>query len=214
MNISSPQRIALEWVVLGICLLALVVVAWVWWPHWGLGLGAETAPLAWLQCQALTACALCAAMRAALPHLALASGAVTAGGRAVNGWAVLALLIFLASLDERFMFHEQIQELLAFTLIDQFHMPDELALRQVQALTGVYVLAGLVGLWWLRAKATASAWRWMRTGIVIGMAAIGMDVATDDMQCQILEEALEFLAETFMLCGLLNEARTRATPPN
>ena len=211
---TSPQRFSLEWVVLGICLTALVAVAWVWWPHWGLGLGAETAPLAWLQCQALTACALCAAMRSALPRLALASGTATTGSRAINGWAVLALLIFLASLDERFMFHEQIQEQLTFTLIDRFHMPDELALRRVQALTGVYALAGLVGLWWLLAQATAPAWRWMRTGIVIGMVAIGMDVATDDMQWQILEEALEFLAETCMLCGLLNEVRTRVTPPN
>ena len=184
---------------LAICSIVAAIVAGIccaWWPDMGLALAAELAPLAWLQACLLVACAVSAGQRAAL-----------ADGRESTGWTVLALLLVAAALDERFMGHERLQDWLAAGVAAG------LPPRLVQGVTAGYGVAGIVLLAWLRRAATPDAWVWCRAAIVVGLVAIGFDLAFDAIGPQIVEELLEALAETLMLCGLFTEVRMRANRP-
>lgn len=174
----------------------LAIVAWRWWPDLGLGLAAERAPLGWLQSNWLIACATAASLRTVLP-----------GGTRI--WTVMGGLIFLAALDERFMIHEQLQEGIADGLLASVVIADaRLAERLAQGLTAVYAIAGLLAAMWLRKAANPAPWAWMRAGIVVGIVAIGLDLASDELGLQVIEEVIEFAAETLMLCGLVTEVRS------
>ncbi len=173
-------------------------ICYFWWPHLGLGLAAELAPLAWLQACLLVSCAVAAGFRSALD----------VGHNAVR-WAVLALLFVGAALDERFMGHERIQDWLA----DGVAAGWPGGMRLVQGVTVVYAIAGFALLTWLRRTVSLSARPWCRAGILVGIVAIAMDLAFDAIGPQIVEELLEAVAETLMLCGLFTEARMRAHRP-
>lgn len=177
----------------------LLVIAWLWWPDLALGFGAENAPLGWLQSNWLIACATAAWLRATIRS--------DSDGEA-SGWRMLAVAFFLAGLDERFMFHEQAQDALVDLATGSLIDAASGAERIAQGLTAVYAFAGLVSARWFRSVADRHAWAWMRTAIVVGVAAILMDVATDAMGPQIIEEVLEFAAETLMLCALVKEVGT------
>jgi hypothetical protein len=191
--------------ILAISVGVLLAIALLWWPELSFGIGAENAPLGWLQSNWLMACATAAGIRATLcPNKADSS-------RSAFGWSMLAAALFVAALDERFMFHEQIQDILADVLTgDRFGVDPRRAERWVQGLTVSYALVGLGAAGWLRRVAAPSAWRWMRAAILVGIVAVLTDIASDAMGFQIIEEVLEFAAETLMLCGLVMEARTAA----
>ncbi len=185
---------------LAICSIVTAVIAaicYAWWPDLGLALAAELAPLAWLQACLLVACAVAAGLRAAMDR-----------GRSAAAWTVLAMLLVAAALDERFMGHEQLQDWLADGIASGW--PD--GTRLVQGVTAGYGIAGVALLVWLRRAASAPAWLWCRFAIIVGLVAIGFDLAFDAIGPQIIEELLEAVAETLMLCGLFTEARMRASP--
>ncbi|HEX8962442.1 MAG TPA: hypothetical protein VF801_05520 [Rhodocyclaceae bacterium] len=187
--------------ILAVSITAVGAVTWAWWPDLGLGLATEQAPLGWLQSNWLIACATTAGLRASL---------AAHGGRGTAAeWTVLALAILAAALDERFMFHEQFQDLVSGELLDRGLVGDERAAeRLAQSAILVYAVGGVAAAVWLRQAASASAWRWMRAAIGVGLMAIALDLASDAVAPQIIEELLEFAAETLMLCGLFTEARS------
>lgn len=184
-----------------ICAIFTAIVSaicYFWWPHLGLGLAAEHAPLAWLQASLLVACAVVAGLRSALDT-----------GRSAVCWAVLAMLLTAAALDERFMGHERIQDWLAEGVAAGWPGGE----RLVQGVTAVYAIGGFALLAWLRYTVSEPAWLWCRAAILVGTVAIGLDLAFDAIGPQIFEELLEAVAETLMLCGLFTEVRMRAIRP-
>lgn len=177
-------------------------IVYMWWPHLAVAVALEDSPVAWLQSSLLVACACAAGFRAmvALPaepakHL-----------RGPLPWVLLALLLILAALDERFMLHERIQEFILFEIFDG----NPALKRLTQAVMLVYAVAGLAVILWLRGAMTAPAWRWCRAGIAVGFAAIAMDLAFDSVTLQVFEELLEVAAVTLFLCGLFREVDTQA----
>jgi len=183
-------------------ILASLVFAW--WPDVDLALALEDSPFAWLQSSLLVACGCVLAMRALVSDR---PEQMAQRARQQTTWGVLALLLILAALDERFMGHERIQEFLFF---DVLH--GEPALKHwSQALTAIYGMVGIAALMWMRHTMFASAWRWCRAGVAIGLAAIALDIAVDSVNVQIIEEILEATAETLFLCGLFMEVNKAVT---
>lgn len=180
----------------------MAAMIYAWWPNLAVALALEDSPFAWLQSGLLVACATVAGIRALID----APGQSSANIRARFPWALLSLLLVLAALDERFMFHERIQEFLLFGLLR-----GDPALRPwTQALMLIYALAGIGVTLWLRRAMAEPAWRWCRAAVVLGIAAVALDVAFDSLTIQILEELVEAAAETLFLCGLFMEVDTRA----
>ena len=177
-------------------------IVYVWWPNLAVALALEESPVAWLQSSLLVAGACAAGFRAMLAQPAEPA-------KKIHGplpWVVFSLLLVLAALDERFMFHERVQEFILFEILGG----DPALKRLTQAVILVYAVVGLGAMLWLRSAMTAPAWRWCRAGIAMGFAAVAMDVAFDSVTWQILEEFLEVAAETLFLCGLFREAGTLA----
>lgn len=190
-------------IILAITGVAVLTIAWLWWPDLSFGIGAENAPLGWLQSNWLIACATTAGIRATQ------SSDRAGSPHFYRGWAVLSAAIFVAALDERFMFHEQLQDALAnFLMEGDIGAALDHTERWTQGLTACYALAGLGSAAWLYRSAAPGAWRWMRAAILVGIVAIGMDLSSDAMGPQIIEEMLEFAAESLMLCGLVKEVRS------
>lgn len=177
-----------------VLLLGVVVAGW---PDLEFALALEDAPLAWLQTSMLVACATSAFLRASLAD---------AGHR--RGWLAVGALLLLAALDDRFMGHERAQQAL-------FHaLGGGPAARHVaQGLTLLYLPLGAAALWWLRSQMQRMAWRWCLAGLGVGTIALGLDAAFTAAAPQVLEEVLEYVAETLFLCGLLTEVRRQASPP-
>lgn len=176
-----------------VLLVSATVVAWIgwrWWPHWALAFAAEEAPLAWWQAALLVANAVAAGA------VATVHGAHGAR-RAAATWALLAVGLVLAALDEHFMAHEAVQDWLRLDL--------GLSARLAQGVILVYALGGLLllhAVWTLGSRALR---RWAIVALLAGAAAIGMDLAFDTIGLQIVEEWLEALAETLLLAGLFSE---------
>lgn len=171
----------------GAALYAGVVVAG--WPDLVFALALEHSPLAALQFALLAACATAAALAGA-----------TSGRR---GWAVIALLLLAAALDERFMGHEFVQARLAPVV----------GPRLAQGLTLLYLPIGAAAVAWLWRVMAPAARRWCAAALAVGALALAMDAAFTAAGPQALEETLEYAAEWLMLNGLVTEARIRATPP-
>lgn len=180
--------------------LSAAVVAWMgwrWWPHWGLAFAAEDAPLAWWQA------ALLMANAAAAGALASVHAAVGSRRSAVRGWALLAVALVGAALDERFMAHEAVQDWLQFDL--------GLAQRWAQGTVLVYAVGGLALLRVVWAESGHALRRWTIAALLAGAAALALDLAFNTIAAQIVEEGLEALAETLLLAGLFNELGSAAT---
>jgi hypothetical protein len=110
--------------------------------------------------------------------------------------------LLLAALDERFMFHEQMQDYLFYTVADAAPA----ARPWIHALLALYACAGLALLFFLRKLASRAAWRWFWPAIACGLAAIALDIRYDTIKMQLYEELLETLSSTLFLCGLFREA--------
>jgi len=176
-------------------------IVYAWSPHLAQALALEESPIAWLQSSLLVACACAAGFRAMMTPPAEAVQKL----RGPLPWAALALLLVLAALDERFMFHERVQDFILFELLGG----DPSLKRLSQAAILAYAVAGVGVVLWLRQAMSAPAWRWCRAGIAVGFAGIAMDATFDSVSVQVFEELLEAGAETLFLCGLFMEASTQ-----
>jgi len=187
----------LQIAVLGVCALLFAGVVVGGWPDLVFALALEDSPLAWLQASALVACATAATLRASLDR-----------GRAALGWGAFSLALLAAALDERFMGHERLQAAAVAA------GGGGLGVRGVGMIFPVVVAAiAITVAAWLRAQLDRRAWRWCRAGIACGLAALALDFAFDTASPQVLEETLEFVAESLFLVGLLTEARIQASRP-
>lgn len=184
--------------VLAVSACVVAWMGWRWWPHWGLAFAVEDAPLAWWQAALLMANASAAAA------LACVHAGVGGRPRAVRGWALLALGMVFAALDERFMAHEAVQDWLEFDL--------GLPRRWAQCVILVYALGGVALLRVVWTQGSTTLRRWTVAALVAGVAAIALDLAFDTIPAQIVEEWLEALAETLLLAGLFSELGNAATP--
>lgn len=180
--------------------ISVAVVAWMgwhWWPHWGLAFAVEDAPLGWWQAALLMANATAAG--------ALASVHAAVGSRrsAVRGWALLAVAIVCAALDERFMAHEAVQDWLQFDR----GWPH----RWAQGVILAYTIGGLALLRIVWVESGRALQRWTVAALLAGLGAIALDLAFDTIAMQVIEEWLEALAETLLLAGLFSELGSAAT---
>jgi hypothetical protein len=181
-------------IVLGVCALLFAGVVVGNWPELVFALALENSPLAWMQTSALVACATAAALRASLD-----------AGRAAFGWTVLALALLAAALDDRFMGHERIQAALVAAGGSWRES------RVAMLFPALVATLGVAMLWWLHVHMERRAWRWCIGAVATGVVSLGFDAAFDTAGPQVIEETLEFAAESLMLVGLLSEVRTRAT---
>lgn len=190
----APSRLrGLQVALLAGCASLYVGVVAAGWPDLVFALALEGAPLGWLQSMALVACASAAALVAAQ----------ASAGRAA--WGALALLLLAAALDERFMWHERVQDALAAALGD-----NEEHRRAAQTLTLAYVPIGLAVATWLRRELDPRAWPWACGAAAIGIVALLLDATFVAAAPQVVEETFEFAAESAMLVALFSEAHIRA----
>jgi hypothetical protein len=193
--VRRPATSAL--LVLAISFSVVAWMGWRWWPHWGLAFAVEDAPLGWWQTVLLGANATAAGA------LACVHAAVGSRASAARRWTLLAIAMVFATLDERFMAHEAVQDWLQF----------DLGLPRAWA-QGVILVYGLGGLMLLRTvwlESSAALRRWTVAALLGGGAAIALDLAFDSIAMQIVEEGLEALAETLLLAGLFSELGSAAT---
>lgn len=185
--------------VVGVSAAVVTWIGWRWWPHWGLAFAAEDAPLAWWQAALLVANATAAA---ALATVLAACGARRA---AVLAWALLAVGLVCAALDERFMAHEAVQDWLEFDL--------GVSRQAARGVILVYALGGLVLLRTVWTQGSVALRRWTAAALLAGFSAIALDLAFDTIAMQVVEEWLEALAETLLLAGLFSELGSAASRP-
>lgn len=115
----------------------------------------------------------------------------------------MAIALVAAALDERFMFHEWLQDWLRYGVWDDAPW----AARATSAVTLVYAVGGLVLLACLKLVARPQSFRWIVAAVAVGCVAIALDIAFNDLGWQVIEELLEAVAESLMLCGLFTETR-------
>lgn len=168
---------------------ALALLTWLIWRGGELELSLEHAPLAWLQSMMLIASAATAF------HIWLLNP------RNPIFWALTAIALLFCALDEKFMFHESVQ----VYIYSHYLTPSAQTAFLVHATTFVYGLGGLFYLYYLSHKAQRSTFATCCLAVLIGLAAIGLDIAFDSIHIQAYEEVLEYLAETVFLIGLSNE---------
>jgi hypothetical protein len=190
----------LQLATLSVCALLFAAVVVAGWPDLVFALALEQSPLAGLQTMLLAACATAAAVCG-----------TAARGRQGQGraWAMVSLLLLAAALDDRFMGHEVVQAMLA-----RLAGGGATAQRAAQLLTLLYIPVGVAAALWLRRALDPQAWRWSAWALGVGMAALAMDAAFTAAGPQVIEESLEYVAESLMLTGLLSEAHIRANRPH
>ncbi len=193
---------AVRWPARLVCMLGLtilLVLIGLSWPDLEISLALEQSPLGWLQAAFLVACA---AVAGAL--------ACQSEGRDAVGWCLIALAALAAALDERFMGHERVQEWLYYGWLQDV----EDGLRWAQSVIAVYGLAGFVLLGWLWQRIDAQSRRWCLAAVLVGLAAVAMDLAFETVTAQMVEEVLEYLSEVLLLAGWFNEVGRRACRPH
>lgn len=171
------------------------------WPDLAFSLALENSPLAWQQSSLLIASATVASLIAT---------ATSTNYRDQGIWIITAGLLVLAALDERFMGHERIQEFLFFECLGG----NPVWQTWTDGITVAYGIAGLAILTKLWKTLCPEARKLCIVGLLIGLAAIALDVAFDSIAIQMIEESLEVLAETSFLCGLFREVDKRVSRPN
>lgn len=179
---------------LSVCTLLFIGVVVTGWPDLVFALALEHSPLAWFQTLLLVACATAAALCATVQG--------TGQGR---GWVAVSLLLLAAALDDRLMGHEAVQAALA-----RWGGGSPAAVRAAQLLTLLYIPIGAAAVLWLRRVMDPRAWRWCTAALGVGVVALAMDAAFTAAGPQVIEETLEYAAESLMLTGLLSEAHIRA----
>jgi hypothetical protein len=192
--------------ILSVSVLILSGIVYALWPNIIVATSLEQSPLAWLQSSLLVACASATGLRALFD----ASPKPSRDDRAQQAWLILSLLLIVAALDERFMFHERVQELLFYDFLNG----NPKLKHWTQMLTVAYTFAGIGAYFWLRRALVWQAWRWCRAGIALGLLAISIDIVVDSLTVQVIEELLEAMAETLLLCSLFTEVGTLASRRN
>lgn len=182
-------------------LAVLAGIVFGYWPDLDFALALESSPLAWQQSSLLVASAMVAALIAGMP---------SASRRESGIWAFTACSLVVAALDERFMGHEWLQDQLFYKLLDG----NPAWQGWTASITAIYGLVGLVIVHQLWPVLCPAARKLCLLGLLIGLAAIAMDIAFDAVPIQMIEESLEVLAETSFLCGLFREAGKRASLPH
>jgi hypothetical protein len=188
----------LQAAILSVCALLFIGVVVAGWPDLVFALALEHSPLAWYQTMLLVACTTAAALCATVQ-----------GAGQGRGWTGVSLLLLAAALDERFMGHETVQAALA-----QWGGGSRAAVRASQLLTLIYIPIGVGAVLWLRRVMDRRAWRWCTAALGVGVGALAMDAAFTAAGPQVIEETLEYAAESLMLTGLLTEAHIRANRPH
>ena len=174
----------------GIVGLVLLGIVWLNHPYLARAIAFEDSPLAWLQSSVLVASAMLC--------LPLAATGNTHGRRRAGWYAIGALLLF-AALDERFMFHEKTA---AWLFIHPLHRDAARAQLATAVPMLAYAIVALgVSLWLWRA--TQRGRPWIVAAATIAIIAVTMDVRSDAVGPQVIEELLELAAETLFLCALL-----------
>ena len=133
--------------------IALSLLAWLAYSGGELALSLEHAPLAWLQCMMLTACAVTAF------QLYLINTHYS------TFWAFTAIALLFCALDEKFMFHESAQVF----IYSHYLTPSTQAAFLVHALTLIYGFAGLFYLHCLLNKARPSTFKICFLAVLIGL---------------------------------------------
>lgn len=169
--------------------ISLSLLIWIAWTGGEEALALEHSHLAWLQSMMLIACAVTSANIAMLHR------------KHQLFWYILSSLLLFCALDERFMWHEHIQEYIYF----QYLEPSAISIRWIQATTLVYAIGGVIVLTKLKLVSHLSTFRWLGTSVLIGCAAVVLDVLFDSLRIQAYEEILEYVAEVLFLNGLINE---------
>lgn len=193
---NSLAKIALP-----LLLIAMALLAWLIWRGGELALSLEHAPLAWLQCMMLTACAITAFHLALFKH------------NEQLLWCVIAGALLFCALDEKFMFHESLQVF----IYSHYLMPSPKMSFLIHTLTLIYAVGGLICLYWLHysywqhCKVYKHTFLTLCLAVLTGCAAIGLDIVFDNVHIQAYEEVLEYLAETIFLIGLSHELQQRLT---
>jgi len=180
------------WIGAGLAAFAVGFVAVTiasYWPYVEEAVAPERSPLTWLSS------ALIAAGAAVCLSLAMRSG------RPWRFGAIAAGLAFMA-LDERFMFHERLKDLILWRAYDG----DLGAMGVVGDLPMLAYAAGgaavLVLLW--RVVATRTARILLATAIGLGAVCVGLDLAFGGGWPQVIEELTEIVAEGVLLVALLS----------
>jgi hypothetical protein len=176
------------------------ILGWIVWRHYPFierALAFEDSPIAWVSSSVLIACAT----------LSFAIVQQRAHPRQDQlAWIFLTLLLLLAALDERFQLHETFKSWLLF---HHYHGD----VKQMQFMGDLpmagYPAAGMFFIYWFGKRVASPGM--FAAAIVVGAVAVGMDIATENIRLQMLEEVLEVLAETLFLCGLLIEHRSMWT---
>jgi hypothetical protein len=195
---STPRAARLVAGVLALLALMMGAMVVAHWPWLEQAWATEQAPLAWLQSSLLWSAATLALLLA-----------LTEPG-AGRGWALVSVLLLAAALDERFMGHEWLKDWLLF------HAFGGNVARM--GLWGdapilVYAAGGLGLLVWLRRLAWPKpALRLMVAAVTVGCGALALDLATQSLGWQTVEECGEALAEALFDCGLLLRAQALLQP--
>ncbi|MDR2129424.1 MAG: hypothetical protein LBP52_10225 [Burkholderiaceae bacterium] len=198
---QAPHRSRAFWLaalVLGLNCAVAAGIGVAWYPDLLFAFATEDAPLAWQQGMLLAASASVCGLHAQ-------NAACDGQKGACWFWGGLALCLLLAALDERFMFHEQMQDYLFYTVAGA----NPAARPWIHALLALYACAGLALLFFLQKLASRAAWRWFWPAIACGLVAIALDIRYDTIKMQLYEELLETLSSTLFLCGLFRQGDSR-----
>jgi hypothetical protein len=159
------------------------------WPFLERAIALEDAPIAWLQSTLLAASAV-----ACLQH-----SVVTTARR--SRWCLVAAALFALALDERFMGHERLKEWIWLELFDADSLR---AGRWPDLPILLYAIGGVASVTWIVREIRDRYSRcllWAAIGC--GTVALIIDVSSQTIALQIVEELLEVLAESLFLIGLL-----------
>lgn len=163
---------------------ALIVRAY--WPALPRAIALEDSPVVWLQTSLLVTAVI---LSITLGHLQMK-----------KRWFVIAVLVFLVALDERFMGHERIK----WWLLEAVYDGDAATMGwRGDALLLVYPAGGLIMLVAMWRALDAPARYFLAAAVSIGAIAVGLDVLDLLISWQIVEELLELTAETLFASGLL-----------
>ena len=174
-------------------LAIFVAIVALYWPWVEQAIAVEEAPVAWLQSSMLWS--------AATLSLLLSF----ADRDRARGWALAAVGLLAAALDERFMGHERIKDWMLF----RFYAGDVSSMGHAGDLPMlVYVVGGAALLAWLRSGAPRFfGMRWLIAAVCVGTAGVALDIASTELRIQVIEEGCELIAETLFVCGLLRHAQ-------
>jgi hypothetical protein len=121
--------------------------------------------------------------------------------RGWNPWAVIAVFLFLLTVDEHFMIHERGKQWIAFNLHSQV-----LLIREMPVFIGT-----AIGCWisWILWRSMTGSARWLLiASIFFGIISVTLDVI---YASALWEEMMKLIAELSIVCALLITAGKNQT---